>query len=216
MTKSLRQWTCLALLACLTSLAGCNQLAYWMYLITPEPTETIEAQFADLNGHTVAVVVYADEAIQYNYPSAPREVSAQVSAELQDRLTDVTTVDPIKIHKYQQQNIQWDTMSKTELGKMFGADYVLYITLIDFSTREQGSVHLFRGRINAECAIYEVDEPEYAARGWDASGISVLYPPDNPYASQLNDDYRVRLNTIGLFARKLVENFYEHEATKSS
>jgi len=218
MAKSLRQWMCLLLL--LAPLAGCNHLAYWVYLVTPEPTETIEAQFDELNGHTVAVIVYANEAIQYNYPSACREVSARVSAELEEKLKDVTTVDSLKIQKYQQQNIQWDTMSKTDLGKLFDADYVLFITLREFSTREEGSLDLFRGRLSAECAIYEVAQPEYASRGWDTSGISVQYPSNGPiggHIGQLSEyDYRIRCKTISEFAEALVQNFYEHKVPKAS
>lgn len=216
MQNTMRKWTCLALLASLALLSGCNHLAFWGYLITPEPTETIAAQFDQLDGKTVAVIVYAGESIQYAHPTVSREVSAQVSAELHNQLPNVTTVDPLKIHKYQQQNIHWASLSKTELGRLFDADYVLFVTLLEFSTREQGSLHLFRGRLSAECAIYEVQQPEYAARGWETSGISVLYPTDGPIASLNNDDYRVRLETIGEFAWKLVRNFYEHEVPKAS
>ena len=81
MTKRLRQWTSLALLVCLMPLTGCSQLAFWMYLFAPEPTETVQPEFAELEGRCVAVVVYADEAIQYNYPSAAREVATRVSAD---------------------------------------------------------------------------------------------------------------------------------------
>lgn len=213
MARCLRQWICLALLA---PLAGCNHAAYWLYLLMPEPTETIEAQFAELDGHVVAVIVYADQAIQYSYPSASLEVSARVSAELQEQLENVTTVDPLKIYKYQQQNIHWDTMSKTELGEVFGADYVLFITLLEFSTREQGSLHLFRGRLNAECAIYDVSQPEGDCREWDTSGISVQFPKNGPVGQFSNDDHRIRYETIRRFAHALVRNFYEHEVPKAS
>lgn len=213
MAKSLRLWICLAFLA---PLAGCNHAGYWLYLFMPEPTETIEAEFAQLDGHTVAVIVYANDAIQYSYPSASREVAAQVSVELQAQLEDVTTIDPLIIHKYQQQNLHWDTMNKTELGEIFGADYVLFITLLEFSTREQGSLHLFRGRLSAECAIYDVGQHEDDARDWDTSGISVKYPTNGPIGQMSDDDDAIRYRTISRFAQVLVRNFYEHKVPKVS
>jgi hypothetical protein len=204
------------LLAVSAASGGCDFLAYGMYLCGDEPTEKISPEFEDLPYHRVAVVVYADEGVQHEYPYASLHVSEGVSAELKSKLETVETIDPLVIHKYQRQDIHWDMMDKTELGKHFEADYVLFVTLLEFSTREPGSLNLLRGRISADCALYDANKPEHQSRVWETSAVMVRYPTDNPAGQVGDDDGHIRNKTVQHFAEKLVSRFYEHKVPKST
>ncbi|HUT60987.1 MAG TPA: hypothetical protein VNA25_24330, partial [Phycisphaerae bacterium] len=126
---------------------------------------------------------------------------------------DLRIVEPTKVLSYQEEHISWDTMDKTELGRVFGADLVLYVTLVEFSTREPGSVHLYRGIITAEASLYKTALAEPDSRVWKSDDIRVIYPEDSPSGVSAANDLLIRRNTVWLFADRLVKRFYKHTET---
>jgi len=202
------------LLAVVTT--GCEGVAYSLYLIAPpEPVKTVKAEFAGMAGHNVAIVIYADEKVQLEYPYARLRVASVIAAELRKHIKNITVIDPRRVIRYQHENIRWDEMDKTELGKRFGADYALYVTLVEYTTRERGMINLFRGSIVAEAAVYQTSLPERQARVWRVSEIRVLYPPEAPMGQPGEDDREIRYETERSFADKLVKKFYKHKAPKN-
>ena len=193
-------------------LCGCNVMAYTLYVLFPGSREkTIEAEYAGLDGNSVAVVVYADRATRYEHFEVRRSVSAAVLGELVRHVDEVDVIDPARVVKYQRENIYWDEMDKTELGKAFGADYILFISLIEFSTREPGSLNLYRGRITGQVDLYKVSLPERSARVFRAREVRVRYPEHDPTGQPSEGDRDIRERTERLFAEKLVKKFYQHK-----
>lgn len=198
-------------------LGGCgtSSLGYLAYLFMgSNPTEEVKAEFIGLENKTAAVVIFADQGVQYEYPSARAELSLICTSLLKKHVKGITVVDPLRIVKYQDENIYWDTMDKTELGSRFGADYVIYISLLEFSTREPLSSSLFRGRIIADVGVYQTSLPERQSQVARFSDISVIYPEKDPTGELSKDDSLIRRTTETLFADKLVKKFYDHEVPK--
>jgi len=197
------------------SLGGCRSLGYVGYLLAPEaPQKTVPAEFEGLAGRTVAVVIFSDERVQYEYPYARLTLASAIRAELISRLKNTTVVDPGRVCRYQDEHINWEAMDKTALAKDLGADYVLQVALVEYTTREPGSVNLFRGRITAQAGVYQADLPERSARVWWCDNISVVNPKDNPVGLVGDGDRQIRGATERLFADALVKNFYAHKAPK--
>lgn len=198
------------------AMTGCEGVAYFLYLFAPpEPVKTVKAEFAGLAGHNVAIVIYADEKVQLEYPYARLRVASMIAAELRKRIKNIKVIDPRRVVRYQHENIHWDEMDKTKLGKRFGADYALYVTLVEYTTRERGMINLFRGSIVAEAAVYQTSLPERQARVWRVSEIRVLYPPEAPMGQPGEDDRKIRYETERSFTDKLVKKFYKHKAPKN-
>lgn len=209
--KTLPQTLAMLLLA-LAATPGCEMARYNAWLLFGEGThETVPAEFEGLQGQRVAVVVFADERVRYENFLAPLTVSTEVATELQDKVKDATAVNPQRIVLYQRENIDWNAMDKTELGKLFDADYVLFISLLEYSTHEVGSVNLYRGRITAEVSLWETDLPEKEARVWRESTLGVLFPEKDPVGQLGYSDRQMRAVTERLFAEKLVRKFYKHK-----
>jgi hypothetical protein len=209
MTQTLRI-VILAALAC--GAGGCEQGRYLTYLLFGGDTQDVKAEFNGLSEKTVAVIVYADKSVQFEYADVQLSVSAIVTGELAKHVKKVKVVDPRRIIKYQDENVYWDEKDKTELGKLFGADYVLFITLVEYSTREPGSVNLYRGRITAQAGLYKVGLPERTARVWQDKDIRVLYPEHDPTGQPQENDREMRVKTEATFAEKLSKKFYDHKA----
>jgi len=191
---------------------GCKPAAYLLYTLWPGLHEKdVKAEYAELSGKTVAVVVYVDKRTEFEYPEVRQTVSGAVMGRLAEHVKDVNVVEPYRVVKYQDENIYWDEMDKTELGKAFGADCVLFISLLEFTTREPGSQNLYRGRITAQASLYKVALPERKARVWKGQDIKVRYPETDPTGEPRESDRVIREMTERLFAEDLVKKFYDHK-----
>ncbi len=190
-------------------------MGYLGYLLSPEPAkQTVEAEFNGLAGGRVAIMVFSDERVQYEYPYARLTLSAVVRAELTERIKDVTVIDPTRVCEYQDEHIDWDSMDKTVLAKDLGADYVLFVVLVEYSTREPGSVNLYRGRITAQVGLYQADLPEQSARVWRCDRLAVVYPLEDPVGLLGEDDRVIRGTVERMFADALVKKFYDHKVAR--
>lgn len=198
--------------AACAGMGGCRSLGYMGYLLAPEPPQkTVPAEFEGLANSRVAIVIFADEQVQYEYPYARLTLASAIGAELMSRLKDVTVVDPGKVCRYQDEHINWEAMDTTALAADLGADYILRLALMEYTTREPGSVNLFRGRITAQAGLYQADLPERSARVWWCDSIAVVHPKDDPVGLIGESDRRIRSLTERLFADSLVKKFYAHE-----
>jgi len=214
-----RKWM-IAICLLPAGLSGCRGLGYLGYLLSPEPVKTVEPEFGGLANRSIAVVVYADEKVLYEYPRAPMDLSMLIAEELRKNVKGANVIPPEQVGKYQAQNINWDGMDKTKLGSALKAEYVLFISLVGYSTHEPGSVNLYRGHIVAEASVYQTSLPERRARVWPNSGapcnLEAVYPSKMPAGVVADNDAEVRYKVAKLLADKLVKKFYKHEVKEEN
>ncbi len=198
-------------------LTGCSHAAYWGYMFAPNPpSDTRDAECDALPGRTVVIVIYTDESVQYEYPTARAELSAALSEELKKRVEGVSVVNWRRVIKYQDSNLDWAAVDKAKLGKLFNADFVLYISLSEFALREPGSLNLYRGRITANVSLHETYPTEPRPWLWRGDDIRVVYPEkghDELFESA-REIRELSYNTVKAFADELAKRFYKHEVPK--
>jgi len=194
-----------------TLTSGCGFFKWISYVTFPwQPGKTVRAEFEGLPGHSVAVVVYADENTQYQYPLVQLNLSALIGAELRGNVNGVTVTEPQKVVSYQKQNVHWDEMDRTALGKALGAEYLLSVALIEFATVEEGYLDLLRGRITGQARLYRTNLPEQQACVWRGKDIRVSFPK-TPTARAGSNEGTIRLKVMRMFARRLGQKFYKHK-----
>jgi hypothetical protein len=202
------------LLAAAMMLGGCKPMSFLLYALWPGAREKkIEAEYPGLADKTVAIVVYCNQDSLYEYPGVRLSLAAMVGEGLRKAkgLEGVRLVDPRSIVKYQDENIYWDEMDKTALGKAFGSDRVLFLSLMQYTTREPGSLNLYRGRITAQASVYDVSVPERQAKVWDWDNIRVVYPKNDPTGLLRDPETSIRYRTESIFADMLVKKFHDHK-----
>jgi len=203
-------------------LGGCDIAKYAVYIFTPTSKEKVEAEFDGLPGHSVAIVIFADQGVLYEYPDVRQRLSALIAYELREKVVKkaglkkaqkVTVVAPARVLKYQHENINWDEMPRAKLGQVFEADYVLYIAIVGYTQHEPGTLSLYRGMITAEATLYETAAKSPAeARVWHDNDLRIVFPEKG--AGRLADDRRIiRKETDRRFADLLVKKFYKYEVT---
>jgi hypothetical protein len=206
-------WGLLAVLAAGAALlAGCNIAGFLGYLVAPERrTRTVDAEH-DLAGQTVAVVIYAPSRVLFEHPYARLYLADAIAEQLEAHVEGVKVVPPGEVIRYQQDHVYWEDRSRTELGREFSADRLLYVSLVDYATREPGSPHLCRGRIVAEASLYDCARRESEGLLWRESDLRAVYPEDNPVpANRTGDVQKIAYKTRAIFVDRLVKSFYEHE-----
>ena len=196
---------------------GCDHAGYWGYALSPNKGgESIEAQFAGLEGKSVAVLIFADETVRYEYPSARIELACAIAGQLRENVKDVKVIDPRRVVRYQDTNIRWNALKRTELAGKFDCDFLLYVSLTEFSMTQPGSMSLSRGRITANTSLHQRSSDEANCCVWRGEEMRVVYPPKGH--GQLLEDERktrkIRHETTKVFAVKLARNFYKHKLSE--
>lgn len=196
----------------LATAGGCNVLGYFGYLVAPAvQTKSVPAEYTGLAGKTVAVVIYADQQVQYEYPYSRLGLTSMLNAELKKHVKDAKVVDPRRIIKHQDENAHWDAGDKAALGKAFGADAVLYVIIDHYAMREPGSVGLFRGQISGQARVYDAALPESQALVWKCDQLGVVFPEHAPTGELGENDSKIRYETEKRFAEMVVNKFHKTE-----
>jgi hypothetical protein len=208
----LRRNVCIFFLLPVLVLGGCDAIGFLAYLFNPGIKETIEAEYEGLDGHTVAVIVYADPETLFTHPAVPQNLSAVVANQLETHLENITTVDSQRIWRYQESHNNWDATPMDELAEAFEADYILYISLLEYATRVPGSIDLYRGTMAAQVFLYDASLAEEGdPEVWRSDLLAAQFPKDNTGGVPNSSDSEIAYAMNTLFAEDLAKNFYDHE-----
>ncbi len=189
---------------------GCQAIGYGLYSVTPEPVDKIPTEFNKLDGKKVAVVVYALPETMLQFPHMQLELSSQVAYQMKLRLKTVAVVPPQQVADYQGRNLNWDAVPPTQIGKQFGADYVVFVEVLEYSTREPKAPSLFRGRAKASIVVHDVADP--TAR-WSLTPAGAEYPTGHTKLANA-DDMTIHRQLLEILGGQITTKFYEHEVPK--
>ncbi len=210
--QTTKRWTLLLMLTAGACLGGCSGLRWLSYvLVGDSSTRKVKAEFTELRGKKVAVVIQADERVYFEHTQVDLEMGYAIRGHLLKNVNDIRVVDPPVVSSYQERDLRWEALPKTELGKELKVDYVLLVTIAEFSTQEPGTVRLFRGNLLGSAALYKTNAEEDVSCVWyTRNPIRVTFPKESQGRYGQNDR-KVRLQTINLFADELAKKFYDHE-----
>lgn len=200
------------LTVCLMAISGCAVFDFLGYMVAPQGETKVTAEYGGLaKGEHLLVLVYADEATLFEYPFARYEVAEFVAEELREKLS-VEILDNQQVARFQEQTLDWEAMPLSQIGARFGADVVLYLELLEFTTREHGSQNLYRGRIRAAGTMVRLNSADVPMRVWQ-NEVLAIYPEAAPVSSLSTTDQNIRGMALRRFAKSLGQRFYDHTKT---
>jgi len=214
MRKRIPEWACVwAMLSVALLSGGCGSDLgrLWAYYLFGGNQRSVEAEFEGLEDKKVAVVIYTDQRTQYEFPDLNLTLSSAISGRIEDNVDGVEIIPPTKIARFQDENIYWDEMDKTELGKALGADYIVFVPLEEFSTRLPDSAYLYRGRVTCQPTVHDVSKPLRQSRVHEFEKIRVVYPEHEPAGLATDNDRQIRAKTEQIFADRVAWKFYDHD-----
>jgi hypothetical protein len=189
-------------------LFGCQAMAMPFLLWGPEPTKKVPAEYADLAGKKVAILVWADMDVLFEYQHVQLEVSEHVRAGLEGKVKGATFVPSRQVVELQRQDPDWDRADPAKLGTKLGAERVLLVELTQYTTREPDSPHLLRGHIGANIKVYDTAQPGSLPV---YKGVAEAAYPEHAVAQWGANDTVVRRGAMEEFAQVLAGRFYDRQ-----
>lgn len=213
MKSSIYRLGCLCLVSVgVAVLCGCNLIAAPLAVMSQDQTRKVVAEYPHLPGKTVAIWVWADESLLFEYPAVRLDAANHAKYYIQQHVKDVKFVDTAAVNKFQRSNYEADSMPVVQVGRKFKADVVLFVQVSDFVTRPSGAPNLFQGRMNAPCTLYDCKgdlSPESPERKLWSGRIEVVYP-ERPVGMMDTNDLTVRSTLLKLFGETLAKKFYDY------
>lgn len=209
MIKILKTGLVLLLVAVFSTAGGCKQLGALIYMGMPKQTKDISAEFTGLENHTVAVVIYCDESTQYENHEVRMTLGTIIAHQLRKNVKKIKVINPGIVSRFQDENLHWGSLPKWQMAEKLGADYVLFISLMQYSMRVPGQVSAFQGRIIAEPKLYlgsdHDDEPV-----WESDEVIEVTYPKIRAVYEARHEAKIRYTTEVIFADKLTKCFYDY------
>lgn len=175
----------------------------------------VEADYLDLEGHSVAVLVSADQQTLFYSPQARGRVVREVSTGIAEHVPETTLTDPRQITEFQRANDYWTTMRASRLLEQLEVERLVLIDLVEYRTHEPGNRHVWRGQVTGNVAVHaadadDPDNPDYYRT------VSVSYPQDNGIGVVNEDTDRetIELAMVKVFGRNVVRLFHHHEVRR--
>ena len=168
----------------------------------------VAAQYQGLQDKSVAIVIYAQPATLNEFPGVREEVSQFVTAQLRMNLPTCRLLSYQDVIAWQNNQINWYALTEKDIGKHFSVDRVLYIEVLDYSTKRNTGYSDLQGRLRAQCKVTEVDSASLGA-AW--TGLIDVTWPEQPLDPTQTNENALRLRTLEVFADKLVRCFYDHQ-----
>jgi hypothetical protein len=148
---------------------GCTDLGSMTYFLMPE--ERLPAKIKHLASKDakqeprVLVLTYAGLETRAEFIHADRQLSEMLTRNLKD-LADsagekLSIVPPRKVEEFKNANPNWRGMEVAQIGRKFGADYVIYLEVNTLALYEPGNGNtLYRGRANLLVSLVDVKRPD--------------------------------------------------------
>jgi hypothetical protein len=208
--------------ACLVALlglgllaAGCNVLGVAAQAL-PEPD--VPARYADLRGHSVAVLVWLPRGLQVDYPSLRLDLTSAVQGKLQrvqstgrGELKSATFPHaPASLVRFQEDHPELERTPIVNVAPRLGVQRLIYVELSNLQTRSEQAVELFRGSATVSLRVVEVEGGK-AKIAYEESGLTVTYPPMAREEGVPGvGDARIYRGTIDLLSTVIAKRFYAH------
>lgn len=203
----------LLLLALLPLLSGCNIVAVVAHVASGPRTVQISAQYKDLSGHRVAVMVLADDQTLYRFPQAPAAASRSVSRNLAEHLPELQLMHPEDVIRFQHHTPYWNTLPYTALIRTLEVDRLILIELVDYRTHEPGNAAVWQGVISATVAVVEAESPDPDDLAFRTT-VSARYPDGTRIGITDSDDATIQTAMLQIFAQNAARLFYDHQITR--
>jgi len=206
---------CLAVLIAIPlALTGCKNVAGFVgHVVGGEEKDKVyevEAKYKTLAGHSVAIVVKADQTLYFQYPAAPGTIQRSIAAELALQMPSVRLTDPAQIEKFQKENPYWNTMPDGDLLKRLKVERLILVDIAEFSLHEPGNASVWRGTIRGNVSVHE-DNSANANNSTFSENVDSLFPNDSKVGVLNSDDQTMLFGLSKRFSQAVVGLFYDHK-----
>jgi hypothetical protein len=149
---------------------GCNLLALPFFIFGPDPKiDPVLKRIAPGDKERdvkIVVLAYSSSIdVRPELLKADRDIANLTTRYLKKGFEynkeRVTIVNQTKVEEYKNNHPGWQTMDRAEIGRHFGADYVVYMEINELSLYEPRSANqLYRGKASISVNLVDCTDPD--------------------------------------------------------
>ncbi|HSW46329.1 MAG TPA: hypothetical protein VLM89_12240 [Phycisphaerae bacterium] len=196
--------TALSAVFLLAPLVGCDAVRQ-LALQTAPKTEKVAAEFSRLPGKKVLVFVWVPPEVKWDYPHVRLDLAAHVGGYLKQNVKNVTIVDPYQVEASLNKSSRVEA-DPVEVGRSFQSDVVVALAVYQFSVRDPGMAHYYRGRIAASVEVHELTGKD--SQRIPLHEVRVAYPDEKAIGFANVRADQVRQATCEMFATEVGRKFH--------
>jgi hypothetical protein len=196
-------------LVCCALLAGSGCEAIKAIMVQAAPTsEKVQPEFNRLAGKKVLIYVWTEPNISWDYPKIQLDIASYVGGYLQKNVKNITLIEPARVESYLEEIRRYEADS-VEVGKHFGAEMVIHLSVYQFSMRDPGMAHYYRGNMASSIIVHDLTKqpPERVTLG----DVRVSVPEGGPVGFSNIRPEQIRQMTYDAFAVAVGKKFHEWE-----
>ena len=201
----------LAVVTCLALTAGCNLLTPLIFV--GEHKKKVSPEFDKLANRRVAVLIWIDQVVLFDYPYARFELctylTGKLDGEMNQRGLGTELVDPRDMDDFLQRDIDAQ-IDPRAVARQFDSDYVIYVEVVEFQIRDPAEPQFLRGRINASVTVFDAHADPDRHKRFELAPVLCRYPEGVPVLLNANNSPLVREQLYRKFAEQVARKFYEH------
>lgn len=142
----------------LLALAGCDPRTLVYFLQPNEPTIPPPEGSPSLVGKRVVVVTHASSGTQGGFPSLDRDLAREFGRRLQKNVKKIDLVPQEKVWDWVEGHTNWT--NPAELARAFEADYVIFLEIESFKTKEAGDLNVLHGTSRTHIQAISLSHPK--------------------------------------------------------
>ncbi len=216
-----RWWAAAVLLTVLTASLGCNPIQMTNWALMPfmdtnvPPTCSCKLTVDDRESKVCIIVAHRDQLPNLMFKNADNVLAQKLTTMLEQRYKEngdkIKIVSVGKAMSYAAAHPDWMMQSKQELGKKFGADFIIYLELGPMTLYEEGSnMQLFRGKVDIDMTVFDCHAEDGDETKWSYSQLWI-YPSSGPEDAGGGNSAQVfRQRFLDRVAKDLVPYFAAH------
>lgn len=197
---------------------GCSGMGWLGYTLFGGLKDEVKAEYRIPHDSKVAVVIYLTRDVAFDYPAVRITLGAKICDTLKHHLSagdSIETLNPRTVARYQNDNANWDSIRRSELARNLGADYVLFISLTQYTLREPGHMSLYQARFTAEAKLFSAEDTTYEEPVWASrDNFYVVHPREGTYDS--GKVGKIQEEAEHMLAKKIALRFVDHTAPYGS
>ncbi|MEM1445907.1 MAG: hypothetical protein AAGF84_07625 [Planctomycetota bacterium] len=195
----------------LTVLTGCEVIGAPFAAFDPEAgPQPVAAQYTNLAGKKIAVLVLISETTQFRFPESKRGLTNALTRSIGQNVEGVTMVPAETALAYQTQNPYWPAVPPSRLIDALGVDRLIVVDVEEYRTQEPGNRHLWRGVIDALVAVYEAEAPDPDDKAFEQR-VRAEWPEGTTVGMTEGDDATMQTAALAKFTLRGAGLFYDYE-----
>lgn len=200
----------LLVLCCLVS-SGCSAMGWGAYIVGgDEKTLKVKSQYDGLAGKRFAVMVAADEYVQFSMPNIQSMVCQAISRRIAEKVGGSEPLDAQTISTYMDRNPYWTTASYHQIFEKLKVDRLVIVDIVEYAMHEPGNPHVWQGSAVANVSVAERDLNEPGNLAF-SSTVKTVYPKGTSLGSINPEPGRFQLDMLNEFSTGVANLFHKHE-----